>query len=129
MVLSATAFRFSYFRLRPLPSQVLHNNSFQFYSSKSRDSEDDLEDARKWYSTFSRQSLPQSVATTTYSRASGPGGQKTNKYVLLWNVLIQTFCSRIKELVVKQIPYGHLVHSRSTSQRSFSQSLSPHDTP
>ncbi|KAI0096592.1 hypothetical protein GGR51DRAFT_543160 [Nemania sp. FL0031] len=39
--------------------------------------QDDLDEARKWYTTFNEDSLPK--AQTSYSRSSGPGGQHVNK--------------------------------------------------
>lgn len=39
---------------------------------------DDLDEARKWYTSLNEDSIPQ--AQTTYSRSSGPGGQHVNKY-------------------------------------------------
>ncbi|RKF64361.1 hypothetical protein OnM2_019010 [Erysiphe neolycopersici] len=41
--------------------------------------EADIDDARDWFSKFKSDSLPDKIAKTTFSRASGPGGQKTNK--------------------------------------------------
>ncbi|KAI1187515.1 peptidyl-tRNA hydrolase domain-containing protein [Nemania serpens] len=38
---------------------------------------DDLDEARKWYTSLNEDSIPQ--AQTTYSRSSGPGGQHVNK--------------------------------------------------
>ncbi|RDW73789.1 hypothetical protein BP5796_07231 [Coleophoma crateriformis] len=35
--------------------------------------------ARAWYSSFNKNSISRKIAKTTYSNASGPGGQKTNK--------------------------------------------------
>lgn len=51
------------------------------YSTKfdSNNSKFDFDDARKWFSNFNSDSLPDKIAKTTFSRASGPGGQKTNK--------------------------------------------------
>lgn len=39
--------------------------------------QDDLNEARKWYTTFNEDSIPK--AQTSYSRSSGPGGQHVNK--------------------------------------------------
>ena len=40
---------------------------------------EELAEARKWYGSFSADSLP--LGTTTFSRSSGPGGQHVNKSV------------------------------------------------
>lgn len=40
--------------------------------------QDELADARKWYSSFSEGDLPK--GQTSYARSSGPGGQHVNKY-------------------------------------------------
>ncbi|KAI1636031.1 hypothetical protein F4809DRAFT_641894 [Biscogniauxia mediterranea] len=39
--------------------------------------QDDLAEARKWYASFTENSIPK--GHTTYSRSSGPGGQYVNK--------------------------------------------------
>ncbi|KAK7989964.1 hypothetical protein PG989_010279 [Apiospora arundinis] len=39
--------------------------------------QDELEEARSWYVSFSESSIPK--GQTTYSRSSGPGGQHVNK--------------------------------------------------
>ncbi|ETS73752.1 hypothetical protein PFICI_14698 [Pestalotiopsis fici W106-1] len=39
--------------------------------------QDDLAEARKWYSSFKENELPK--GQTSYSRSSGPGGQHVNK--------------------------------------------------
>ncbi|KAI0554767.1 hypothetical protein F4679DRAFT_579109 [Xylaria curta] len=39
--------------------------------------QDDLDEARKWHTTFNQDSLPR--GQTKYSRSSGPGGQHVNK--------------------------------------------------
>ncbi|KUJ14664.1 uncharacterized protein LY89DRAFT_698343 [Mollisia scopiformis] len=47
--------------------------------SKSDDEEADFEAAREWYKGFNKTTIPSKIAETSFSRASGPGGQKTNK--------------------------------------------------
>lgn len=39
--------------------------------------QDDLTEARKWYTSFTESNLPK--GQTSYSRSSGPGGQHVNK--------------------------------------------------
>lgn len=39
--------------------------------------QEDLAEARKWYSSFTEDVLPK--GQTSYSRSSGPGGQHVNK--------------------------------------------------
>ncbi|KAG0647245.1 hypothetical protein D0Z07_7012 [Hyphodiscus hymeniophilus] len=55
--------------------------SSRFFSSKydgGKDAEE-LDAARKWYTTFKEDSIPTKIAVTEFSKASGSGGQKTNK--------------------------------------------------
>lgn len=40
--------------------------------------QDELAEARKWYSSFNGDDLPK--GQTSYARSSGPGGQHVNKY-------------------------------------------------
>ncbi|RKF81057.1 hypothetical protein GcC1_030003 [Golovinomyces cichoracearum] len=71
--------------LRPLriylSAQYQYPENLRCYASRTSDnhSESELEAARKWFYTFKKSSLPVKIAKTTFSRASGPGGQKTNK--------------------------------------------------
>lgn len=71
--------------------------AFRTYSSnKSSNEIPDFEAARQWFQTFnpskpqsSESALPSTkIAKTEYSRASGPGGQKTNKYLSLLPLII-----------------------------------------
>lgn len=57
--------------------------SFRAYSSHSRSADDEanFQAAREWYKGFNKNTIPVKIAKTTFSMASGPGGQKTNKYV------------------------------------------------
>lgn len=70
------------------PSQLAYR-TYSSPSHKSSSSENpDYEAARQWFQTFnprkpqaSESALPSTkIAKTEYSMASGPGGQKTNKY-------------------------------------------------
>jgi len=52
------------------------------YSSASGSEEADLDAARQWYQRLGKTfTLPTKIARTTFSRSSGPGGQKVNKFV------------------------------------------------
>jgi len=53
------------------------------YSSRSTsDSEAaDLDAAREWFQRFNKSTIPEKIAKTEFSRSSGAGGQKVNKYV------------------------------------------------
>ncbi|KAH7382867.1 hypothetical protein BKA64DRAFT_683384 [Cadophora sp. MPI-SDFR-AT-0126] len=39
----------------------------------------DLDAAREWFKRFTKGTIPAKIGQTTYSRSSGPGGQKVNK--------------------------------------------------
>ncbi|KAK0114518.1 hypothetical protein ONS95_014008 [Cadophora gregata] len=39
----------------------------------------DLDTARDWFQRFNQSTIPVKIGQTTYSRSSGPGGQKVNK--------------------------------------------------
>lgn len=53
------------------------------YSSRSSsDSEAaDLDAAREWFRRFNKSTIPEKIGKTEFSRSSGAGGQKVNKYV------------------------------------------------
>jgi peptidyl-tRNA hydrolase ICT1 len=68
--------------LKSLARQLSFIKTSRTYSSKSAD-EEDLEAARNWFRTFNKNTIPYSISHTTFSRASGSGGQKVNKYVCM----------------------------------------------
>ncbi|KAI1421465.1 hypothetical protein F5Y12DRAFT_767820 [Xylaria sp. FL1777] len=74
----------SLFRLTrfPLPlsslgSSQVHLRTVRYKARDASFDPEDLEEARKWHSTFNKDSLPK--GHTSYSRSSGPGGQHVNK--------------------------------------------------
>lgn len=75
------AFRSLHFRA--FPGQFTFFQNSRAYSSPSRDTDDEkeLDVAREWFSNFNKHAIPESISKTTYTRASGSGGQKTNKFV------------------------------------------------
>ncbi|KAG4421390.1 hypothetical protein IFR04_005449 [Cadophora malorum] len=74
-----------YRTLQPLSSQLRRQLSLfrnpRVYSSQSgNDSEAaELNAAREWFQHFNKSTIPAKLGQTTYSRSSGPGGQKVNK--------------------------------------------------
>jgi peptidyl-tRNA hydrolase ICT1 len=79
-MLQSFVFRPLYSKVLRLPSKLVFVHYSRAYS-RSGTSEDDFDAARRWYLSFNKNSIPESISKTSYSRASGPGGQKTNKYV------------------------------------------------
>lgn len=41
--------------------------------------EHDIEAAREWLKNFNTKTIPESITSVSFSRSSGPGGQKVNK--------------------------------------------------
>lgn len=68
-------------RLTPRHSQLGLLGACKAYLSNPSGSEDtkDLDAARKWFAAFNKTTIPESIAKTEYVKASGSGGQKTNK--------------------------------------------------
>jgi peptidyl-tRNA hydrolase ICT1 len=60
------------------------------YSSRSTsDSETaDLDAAREWFRGFNKSTIPEKIGKTQFSRSSGAGGQKVNKYVEQYYTII-----------------------------------------
>ena len=73
---------FRSFSANSFQGQLALLRDFSGYSSRSDcDSEAaDLDAARQWFQHFNTSTIPAKIAKTTFSRSSGPGGQKTNKY-------------------------------------------------
>lgn len=59
-----------------------YNRSYFSHASHD-DKELSFDEARSWFLKFKSSSIPEKIAKTTFSRSSGPGGQKTNKFVLI----------------------------------------------
>lgn len=79
--------------LKPVQSQLVFLQNCKAYSSRSSgDDEKDIDAARQWFSRFNKNTIPESISSTTYVAASGSGGQKTNKYCVpeyvSWTLLI-----------------------------------------
>ncbi|PVH87957.1 hypothetical protein DL98DRAFT_509474 [Cadophora sp. DSE1049] len=64
-----------------LRGQLSLIQNYRAYSSQfGNNSEDaDLDAAREWFERFNKSTIPAKMGQTTYSRSSGPGGQKVNK--------------------------------------------------
>ena len=71
-------------RTSPLPAQTALLQNLRTYASRGPSSNDsdpkDFQEVREWFSKFDGQTIPPKAAKTSFSRSSGPGGQKTNKY-------------------------------------------------
>jgi peptidyl-tRNA hydrolase ICT1 len=68
----------------PLRGKLALLQECRSYSSRP-DSETeaaDLDAARQWFRQFDKSTIPLKIAKSSYSRSSGPGGQKTNKCVI-----------------------------------------------
>jgi peptidyl-tRNA hydrolase ICT1 len=67
----------------PSRSQLAFLQECRAYSSRPSSDSDaaDLDAAREWYQRFNKSTIPEKIANTSFSKSSGPGGQKTNKYV------------------------------------------------
>ncbi|KAI1112392.1 hypothetical protein F5Y14DRAFT_271647 [Nemania sp. NC0429] len=60
-----------------LAPSLLFRRTVRYQAHDALLDQDDLDEARRWYSSFHEDSIPQ--GQTTYSRSSGPGGQHVNK--------------------------------------------------
>jgi peptidyl-tRNA hydrolase ICT1 len=60
------------------------------YSARSNsDSEAaDLDAAREWFRVFNKSTIPEKIGKTEFSRSSGAGGQKVNKYVESFHTIV-----------------------------------------
>ncbi|KAI0389083.1 hypothetical protein F5Y17DRAFT_156077 [Xylariaceae sp. FL0594] len=63
----------------PLPIRVgsSQSRSVRYQAKDAHFEQDDLDEARKWHSSFSEDALPK--GQVSFSRSSGPGGQHVNK--------------------------------------------------
>lgn len=61
--------------------QLLFVQNPRLFSSKYNygDDAEDLDAARKWFTKFNGSTIPSTISETSFSKSSGPGGQKTNK--------------------------------------------------
>jgi peptidyl-tRNA hydrolase ICT1 len=68
-----------------LPSRGLLSllQDYRAYSSRSNSNSEaaDLDAAREWFQGFNKSTIPEKIGKTEFSRSSGAGGQKVNKYV------------------------------------------------
>ncbi|KAG4434943.1 hypothetical protein IFR05_009584 [Cadophora sp. M221] len=64
-----------------LRGQLSLVQKYRPYSAQSGSESEaaDLDAAREWFQRFSKSTIPAKIGQTTYSRSSGPGGQKVNK--------------------------------------------------
>lgn len=72
---------FRTFAASRLRHQIWFITNCRAYSSPygSVSEADELEAAREWYRGFKRGTIPAKIGETSFSRSSGPGGQKVNK--------------------------------------------------
>ena len=79
--------------------QIAFFQTCRAYSSRSTNEseEADFDAARAWYRNFTRNTLPTKIAKTSYSKSSGPGGQKTNKYVIPSTTLLLSLSNILKD--------------------------------
>jgi len=80
-MLRGYAFPSLHFRAIPCQFAFIQNSRASSSRSGDTDNERELDLARKWFSNFNKHAIPESISKTTYTRASGSGGQKTNKFV------------------------------------------------
>lgn len=75
---------FRTFAASRLRHQIWFITNCRAYSSPygSVSEADELEAAREWYRGFKRGTIPAKIGETSFSRSSGPGGQKVNKCVI-----------------------------------------------
>jgi len=70
-------------RASPLQARPALLQNLRTYASHGPSSNDndpkDFQEAREWFSRFNGATIPAKAAKTSFSRSSGPGGQKTNK--------------------------------------------------
>lgn len=71
------------FSKSPYRGQLAFLQDCRAYSSHSGSDSDtaDLDAAREWFQRFKKSTIPEKLGKTSFSKSSGPGGQKTNKYV------------------------------------------------
>ncbi|KAH8593933.1 hypothetical protein B0O99DRAFT_514934 [Bisporella sp. PMI_857] len=65
--------------VKTFANRIISTPAPRSYSSKLVKNDADLDAAREWFSKFNRNTIPESISTTTYSHSSGAGGQKVNK--------------------------------------------------
>lgn len=85
--MSLTAKAFHYLQRSPHLAALSTKRRFSLQTSEPDEvSANDQTKARQWLATFGPQSLPRRLCEVSFSRSSGPGGQKVNKLVsgLVW---------------------------------------------
>jgi hypothetical protein len=109
-----------------LRSQISFIQTTRAYSSQSDDSQEaEFAKAREWYSNFKKSTIPEKIATTKYSKASGSGGQKTNKYDT--SHLSQGCANRDSELTRKPLLSGLYTRFSLWYQKCFIQEFETAD--
>lgn len=78
-------------------------------------SKEEIETAKKWIETFQLDSIPRAPFVISYSRSSGPGGQKVNKTSSKATISLEPFqwlnpkiCSWIPSAVISQLQHKGL---------------------
>ncbi|KAI1290572.1 hypothetical protein F5Y03DRAFT_401171 [Xylaria venustula] len=74
---SLTRFTRLHVSLSSVGPSLVHLRNVRYQAHDALFDQDDLEEARRWYASFDKDSLPK--GQTSYSRSSGPGGQHVNK--------------------------------------------------
>lgn len=74
---------YSYKRLKLIKKLRIAQGSLRCIATSVQNkdglSEDEQAIGRQWLASFSSKTIPKNLCEVTYSRASGPGGQKVNK--------------------------------------------------
>jgi hypothetical protein len=122
-MLSSQILRTLYFRplyFRPFSRPLLCIQNSKAYSSRTtNDDEADLDAARQWFSSFNKSTIPASIAKTTFSRSSGAGGQKVNKYLSLTRHPQEHSLPSLQDQLKSHDYLAHQLSSKSRSQGSY----------
>ncbi|OBA23010.1 hypothetical protein METBIDRAFT_29555 [Metschnikowia bicuspidata var. bicuspidata NRRL YB-4993] len=85
-------------------------SQFRVYSTRPVHSNEEVAVAKKWLRDFQSEHIPRDPFSITYSRSSGPGGQKVNKTLSKATVSLEAFqwlnpriCSWIPVPIIRQI--------------------------
>lgn len=111
-----------------LCAQLSLLKNYRAYSSGNESEAADLDAAREWFYRFTKSTIPSKIGQTTFSRSSGPGGQKTNKYVPKRNIYSLTLAYRYTEQAQRPRLCGLSMLSRFTYQRCYIKDYETVDT-
>lgn len=102
--------------------------NYRAYSSGNESEAADLDAAREWFHRFTKSTIPSKIGQTTFSRSSGPGGQKTNKYVPKKKSNSLMLAHHFTEQAQKPRLCGLSMLSRFTYQRCYIKDYETVDT-